>query len=247
VAQHSAAHLLSAWNPAARDPAHRRLAALLAAIDVHDGHHDDTLGQRNQRLLHLHRALVGTPLEARVRCEHCGVDSEFTVPTDAIIAAPPPPSDARIRIRSRGRTLSFRLPRMADIEAAGRQRSVSDVRRVVLERCRIDGSLDLMTDAAAERLGRELEALDQAANIVVNIACSGCRAGLAVSVDLATFVARDLDRIVGSLYREIDTIASAYGWNEASILALPPERRRRYVSLITARADVRAVAPLRAP
>jgi hypothetical protein len=54
-------------------------------------------------------------------------------------------------------------------------------------------------------------------------------------VDLATFVARDLDRVVAALYREIDTIASAYGWNESTILALPAERRRRYVAMITAR------------
>jgi hypothetical protein len=30
---------------------------------------------------------------------------------------------------------------------------------------------------------------------------------------------------------EVDTIARAYGWTEAEILALPADRRRRYLAL----------------
>lgn len=246
MAAYSATQLISVWNPAGRTPAHRRLAALLAAIDGGEACRDETLGQRNRRLLLLHRALVGTPLEARVKCAHCGVDNEFTVPTDAILASLAPASDARVRIRSQGRVLSFRLPRMADIEAASNASGFREIRRAVLEQCRIDGDLDVMTDAAAERLGREFEAFDPAANIVVNLGCSGCRAALAASVDLANFVARDLDRVVDALYREIDMIASAYGWDEPTILSLPPERRRRYVSMIATRTQVRRKVAQRA-
>jgi hypothetical protein len=57
---------------------------------------------------------------------------------------------------------------------------------------------------------------------------------------VAGFVARDLDRTLDRLYEEIHVIASAYGWDEAAILALPPERRCRYVSMIAARTPARA-------
>lgn len=242
----SADQLMSVWNTGGRAPDHRRLASLLSAVDG-DASRAETLGERNRRLLGLHRALVDAALEASVRCTHCDVDNEVTVPADAILASPASVSDAQVRVRCRGQWLSFRLPRMADIEAASRASSVHDVRRVVLEQCRIAGDLDTMTEADAERLGREFEARDPAANIVVNITCAGCQRPLRATVDLAAFVARDLDRVVDALYRDVDTIASAYGWDEQTILSLPPDRRRRYVNLIATRTHARPLAAKRTP
>lgn len=239
MATDPAARLIGAWNPSGRAPAHRRLAALLAAIDDADACRDDTLGARNRRLLLLHRTFVGGSLAAQVKCAACGMDNEFIVPADAILEMRPPAADARVRIRSKGRSLSFRLPCMTDIEAASGASSVVEVRDAVLERCRLEGDGNAISGAAAERLAREFEALDPAADIVVNITCSGCGSGLAASVDLAAFIVRGIDRVVDGLYREIDAIASAYGWDEPTILALPAERRRRYVEMIATRARPR--------
>lgn len=225
------ATLIGLWDPGSRLPAQRRLAALLAAVEDPDSIGRDTLGDRNRRLLSLHRVLVGGPLEASVICRHCSAHSEFTVPADAILATLGPGPDACVRIRRGGDTLSFRLPRMADLEDAGL--AGGDVRRAVLERCltEADAAID---DDAIEDIGRQFDALDPAANIVVNIACSGCARPIAASVEPATFVARELDRVVNGIFRDIDLIASAYGWSEQAILELPTERRRRYVAMITA-------------
>jgi hypothetical protein len=239
VATDPAARLIDAWNLSGRAPAHRRLAALLAEFDDAHANNDDTLGARNRRLLLLHRSLVGTPIDAQVTCAQCGADNEFTVPADAILAMPPPAPDACARIESEGRTLAFRLPHMADIEAARHASGSREVRRTILERCRVEGDLDAVTDAAADRLAREFEALDPAADIVVHITCAACRVALAASVDLASFVVRDVDRVVSGLYRDIDTIASEYGWDEPTILALPADRRRCYVEMIAARTHPR--------
>lgn len=233
MAARSAAALIEVWEPASRAPPHRRLAKLLAAIEGAAAISGDTLGGRNRRLLMLHSTLVGGSLEARVTCTHCAAESEFALPAEAILAAPAPGPDVRGRVRSGRRTLSFRLPRMADIEAVTTAQADGDVWRVVLERCRVGGD-GAITEAAAAQLAREFEALDPAANIVVNVACSGCARPIAASVDLAGFIARDLDRLADSLFRDIDMIASAYGWSEQQILALAPERRRRYVALIAA-------------
>src|SRR5215470_7983370 len=99
----SAADLLAVWDPTSRAPPHRRLSDLL----VHECAEmlaADTLGMRNQRLLRLHRTLVAGVLEARVACAHCAVESEFELPADSILAAPHPPPDAAVRIRSGGCT-----------------------------------------------------------------------------------------------------------------------------------------------
>lgn len=216
--------LMAAWAAGSPDPPHQRLAALLAAVVGEAAIADDTLGGRNRRLLDLHQALVGARLEAVVGCEACEARSEFVIPVEAIAASPAPAPDARVRIRAHGRTIAFRLPRMSDIEAAGGRRDA------ILQRCAL--SQAPVDAAVAKRIGERFEALDPAANVVLNIACSGCGTPIAASVDVAAFVARDLDRLVEGLFRDVDLIAGAYGWDEVSILSLPPARRRRYVAMI---------------
>lgn len=237
MASHSADLLIGAWDPSDRTPAHRRLAAFLAVAEGGNEGAGETLGERNRRILLLHRAFVGTPIEAQVACGDCGVDNEFLVPVDAILAASEAPADRSVRVRAGDKTLVFRLPRMDDVEAASTGADVDDVRRLVLERCLLEGDSDDMTEEVAGWLDEKFEALDPASNVVVHLRCSGCREAVAASVDLASFVARDFDRLVEGLYREIDALACAYGWNEATILALPPKRRGRYVGMIAARAQ----------
>lgn len=244
VAISSAAALMQSWDPAGRAPAHRRLGTLLAAIEGSEAVRDDTLGERNRRLLALHRNLVGTPLEARIACPGCATENEFALPVARILAIPLPPRDAVARLRIGRAVHTFRLPRMSDVEAlagtgpgsgsfAG---SGGGFEARVIERCRTGGKGPLPV-GAVETLGRAFDEIDPAADIAVDITCAGCRRPIATTVDIASFVARDLDRLADGLYRDIDTIASAYGWSEADILALPPSRRSRYVAMIAGRRE----------
>ncbi len=222
----SPANLIDTWALDRRLPDRRRLAVLLEAA-VGPQVQDDSPGARNRRLLALHRDLIGGALEARVACPECGVQSEFEVPCEAILAAPSPGPDVRARLREDGRTFVFRLPRMSDLEA------VADlgpaIPAALSRRCCLNGEPPA---SLAERLGRKFEALDPAANIVLAITCADCARPVAATVDLAVFVARELDRLVDGLMRDVDVIASAYGWTEEVIFALTPARRARYVAMI---------------
>jgi hypothetical protein len=228
----SPAQLIASWNPAESGTPHRRLVRLLAASANLDKLSEDTLGDRNRRLLALHRALLARALEGRVTCADCGVDSEFIVPVETIMGLPAADASIRTTVRSGRRRFTFRLPRMADVDAIEDGLGADEVRREILERCGIGGDGGDVPELVARRLGARFEALDPAADIVVRLACSGCGRRLAASVDVAGFVARDLDRLVEGLLRDVDTIAAAYGWGEERILALPAWRRRRYVELI---------------
>lgn len=219
----SPATLLHSWTKG-REPYGERLASLLAA-DSKEPVEEDTLGQRNCRLLRLHSSLGGGPLEATVACPKCATQNEFVVPAEAVLATPAAKPDARVILKVGRRRLAFRLPRMKDLEGS---------REAIVERCRLEGE-GAIGKAAIERLGRRFEALDPAANIVLRLNCSQCAAPIAASVDVATFVGRELDRLVDRLIGEIDIIASAYGWNESEILALPPRRRRLYADMILSR------------
>lgn len=234
----TAADLLHLWEPGAAAPPGPRLTALLTAVSS-DAIDIDTLGQRNRRLLAMQQALVGGAIEAHVLCQACATDNEFVVPAAAILDTPEPSPGSAVEIAHGEARYRFRVPTMADLDAAGQAGAVADT---VLARCRLAGPATIPPAIAAE-VERQFDALDPAANIVVDIACAGCGAAIVATVDIAQFVARDLDRLVDGLMRDIDVIASAYGWDEPAVLALPPGRRRRYVAMIASRrVPLRALA-----
>ena len=222
------AQLLNLWEPDSRGTASARLAALLAAVEG-PGIDADTLGQRNRRLLQLQQDLVGGSIAAHVACAACATDNEFEVPAGAILATPEPAAGAVVAVGDGRRHYRFRLPTMRDL--AGLH---GGVREAVLLRCQLTGPRAIPAAVAASIEAR-FEALDPAANIVVNIGCAGCCASIAATVDIGDLVACDLDRLADALLRDIDTIASTYGWDEAAVLALPATRRRRYIAMIAAR------------
>jgi len=222
--------VLQLWEPGSRLPPHRRLAALLDAAGIADSC-AETLGARNRRLARMHAELVGRSIEAQVQCAKCGTDNEFVVPRDAIAAIVPPSPDAVINVDTAGHRRHFRLPVMADLEAID---PAAPVGPQLARRCSLDDE-GAAAPAYPEGLEAAFEALDPAADVTVSIDCAGCGIRIEASVDMAAFVARDLDRLAQGLYREIDAIAGAYGWREDEILALPPSRRRRYMAIISSR------------
>lgn len=228
----SAAQLIALWDGSPAVSAHRRLEPLLAAMEPGAALGRDTLGVRNRRLLALHRSLSDAPLDARLRCAACGTDNEFAVPAASILDCRAPDPAARAVVRSGRRRLTFRLPLMADIEAAPGP-AAEDALAHIVARCRIGGKPgERVCAPVLARLAARFESLDPAARIVVALRCAECRGALRATIDIAEFVAADVERIVDRLLREIDVIARAYGWTEHDILALPAARRRRYVAMI---------------
>jgi hypothetical protein len=227
----SAAQLFALWEPSSAAPAHRQLEPLVAALFAGEAIGRDTLGARNRRLLALHAELSEAPIEARLRCSECGTDNAFEVPAADILACPVPDADTRVRVRSGNRRLIFRLPCMADLAAAAGD--PADPLGLIVARCRTGGKGPVPASVIA-RLSARFEALDPAARILVDLGCAECGSPIRASVDLAEFVAAGVARLVDRLQREIHVVAGAYGWSERAILALPAERRRRYVAMIAA-------------
>lgn len=236
---HDPLTLLDHWSVEPGPAAHARLAALLVARGADEpALAKESLGERNRRLIALHDDWVAGEIEARVTCAACTTANSFSVPKAAMRALPPPPPDAVASVAHGGRSLRFRLPTMADIAAVAGLGDTPAMRAAMLDRCVLDRDavpapqLDAATIDAIEA---EFDRLDPLASIVVESTCSDCGAAIAARVDLAAFVAADIDRIHAALFRDIDAIASAYGWTEATIVALPADRRARYVAMIADR------------
>lgn len=231
--------LLDHWSVEPGPAAHGRLAALLVARGADEpALAKESLGERNRRLIALHDDWAAGEIEARVACTACTTANSFSVPKAAMRALPPPPPDAGISVEHGGRSLRYRLPTMADIAVVAGIGDMSAMRAAMIDRCALDsdGVPASQLDAATiDAIEAEFDRLDPLASIVVESACSDCAAAIAARVDLAAFVAADVDRIHAALLRDIDAIASAYGWTEATIVALPADRRARYVAMIADR------------
>ena len=219
--------LIDRWDTGAGQTAHRRLAALLGdEAELAD----DTLGRRNRRLIALHEHWVDRPIMAHVACPQCGTANEFALPLAAMKEQDDPSPDVRANVAGR----SFRLPTMADLAAVGADPVA------LAQRCAVGRHPPLAPDRL-RTLGDAFEALDPLAKLAVTSHCNKCGEAVAADVDLAEFVVAELTRFVDLLLRDVDVIAGAYGWGERDILALPPERRARYVALIAGRRGPRAL------
>ncbi len=224
--------ILSGWDFDSRQAAQHRVARFLALTNPPSELRKDTLGQRNYRLLELHEQLFGAPIEARVKCASCDADNEFALPKAAMLGSGDFDPDTCVAVDRGDRSYRLRLPRIADIEAAAQ--AGGDIKRQLLQRCRLDeGPPPDELDLAA--IEAELERLDPLANLAIETACAHCQAPILATVELADFIARDIDRVAAALLRDIDTIAVGYGWSEQAIIALPAARRARYVQMIAAR------------
>ena len=212
-----AAALISGWTGTGAP--HARLDRLLHAALPAELLATDSLGQRNQRLLALNAALGLPAPEAVAACPACGTLAEFRLPADDLLALPAPQTDM---VEAGGHR--FRLPRMADVLAASPL--------PLAQRCHADGAP--VPASIAEAAGRALDAADPAADVVIDLDCSACGTAFRAAVDIAALVADAIDRLVAGLYRDVDALARAYGWREADIVALPAERRRRYVAMVRA-------------
>ena len=220
----SAAATLELWDAAhALPPAERAVA--LACVDGGDADKVARLpvGRRDARLLRLHAGA----LEATAACPHCGVDAEFSLDVDALLAradeaAVPAPLEVG------GRVISWRSPDSRDVAAASEAADLVEAERVLLERCL--GMSDVDED---ERLAvtTAMAEADPLAEVLVDMACPACGEAFVAELDVASFVWSEVRARALGLLREVDTLARAYGWTEAQVLALGDARRRAYLEL----------------
>lgn len=73
---------------------------------------------------------------------------------------------------------------------------------------------------------------DPQAELVIDMQCPECGQGFSALFDSAQFYLREIGQRAGQLYRDIHTLALAYHWSEADILALPFQRRQMYLNLL---------------
>jgi hypothetical protein len=236
----------------------QRITDLLATVTLRIGEHAPvnadlarhlTAGDRERLLIACAAATLGESVDVVARCPRAECRELIDLSVDLVALLQPMqgarPPDHLLAVGSDvgGRTLRFRLPTGADLEAAA-QIAIDDAgaaRASLLDACLLD-----IVDERDTPVARELEpavaaaledaiaALDPMAECTAAGDCPACGEPIRSLVDGFALLCSAVvtpDRLLA----EIDSVARVYHWSEAEILALPLPRRRRYLELIHAR------------
>ena len=218
--------LLSAVHPqASRDE--------LAALDV---------ARRDRLLLDLRESLFGGLLQMRSRCPRCATALEFSMHGDALrlqTDAEDAAAAGGLHTFSHGDVvLCFRLPTSADLaDAAALDAAAARAR--VLQRCvsnATQAGVPVTTAALSEDvLGPLLRRMGERAAVadtVIDCCCPACACAYQSTLDIGSFLWAEWAAHAQRLLDEVHALASAYGWSERDILALPPVRRFAYLDRV---------------
>jgi hypothetical protein len=74
---------------------------------------------------------------------------------------------------------------------------------------------------------------DPQADVQLALTCPACGHQWEATFDIASFFWSEIDSWAHRILREVHTLASAYGWREADILAMSPQRRQLYLEMVS--------------
>jgi hypothetical protein len=170
------------------------------------------LGEADRLLLEVHERVLGRPLEHTVTCPGCGALT--TLPLGRADVGEHAPRSAWC-----GPGSGLREPTYADLRAARGDGAA------LLEACRIG-------DARAPATLDDLAAVEGSLCGPLRSSCAECGQALEVDVDVLALVLAGLAVLRVEVDREVHLLATGYGWDLATIEALPDDRRHRLATLV---------------
>lgn len=230
-----ATELLSLWERGT--PRHALDRAALLAATAHpewpaDQVVDLPLGTIGASLLRLRAANFGPRIEAHADCRHCGERLAFTLDVAELLrSASPESADTPTSPSTEVAGLRVRAPSLRDL-AAVTDLTPEAAADALLARCTLSGQGKPQDEATRAQVEQALEALDPQADLAFTLNCVACGRQDMAQLDTAALLWEELTVRAGALLHEVHSLASAYGWSEAQILALSPARRAHYLALV---------------
>ena len=240
--------LLALWERGEREHPVDRALTILEAFT---GESRDTLAwlairRRDALLIASRVAAFGPLVEGVAECEACAckLDTRVDLSVHASLNADEAAASDRGTVEVAGRTIAFRLPDSRDLASIVHCAEPGAAARALVARCiEVDEANDAIDAIDAngprevdpsviEAVGDAIERLSDASSIELAMTCPDCGHALRFAVDIGEFLWDELSARARHLIEDVDVLASAYGWSEAAILALPDARRRRYLELL---------------
>ncbi len=237
----TSAELLSAWERGQGQPPVRQALALLTAAQP-DASLDDlarlSIGRRDAALLALRSQVFGSRLTSVVACPTCSEQLELTFDAAEIGGESLALSAESLALTVGEYSVRFRLPNSLDV-AAAQGSDAGAVRAALLDRCILEARCGDEPVAAGELPAEVISAVagqmaeaDPMADIQISLTCPACRHAWQATLDIVSYFWAELQAWAYRLLAEVHTLAFAYGWGEADILALSPWRRQFYLGMV---------------
>lgn len=237
------ASILDVWERGLHQPLQRKVIALLAAVSPGSSDADIAalpLGTRDAMLLDLRERLFGPDLATIATCPQCGERLEAGFAIDDIRVPPPDPSDAEGVVTVGTNRIRFRVPNTADLLAAAEHADPAAAHRLLLERCLIEAHDSngrpvvpaALPPVALPAISAQMARADPGAVVDLAFVCPACGTAFEAVFDVASFLIKEIHAWAQQMLRDIHSLARAFGWREADILALSPTRRRLYLDMV---------------
>jgi hypothetical protein len=236
--------VLAAWERGIAQAQPARAITLLLAGRPDLGEQDAaaiSIPARDLALLRLRGRSFGSTLSGFSECPSCGDRLEFALPETAVAATLRSAADAEHKLEIERWVIRLRLANTADVAAAAALSDLDDARSMLLTRCTevTDAedaavSFGALPENARDQALAHLQAMHEAAELTVALACPACGAKDTVALDLSGFLWAEVRHAARLLLEEVHELAWAYGWNEEAILAMSPPRRQAYLERLRA-------------
>jgi hypothetical protein len=177
------------------------------------------------QLLRLRQISFGPDLQGCLPCAVCGARLEFTLNLPRMIDHLEAEAAKVGSISTATRQAS-----LCDLRAVMGEEDPHEARRALLEHCLRNGDV-------GEEFASEEEALDaftqlhRGAELVGQATCAECGQSQEFDFDIARFLWAEVRNRALGLLREVHELATAYGWFEAEILRMTPQRRQAYLEM----------------
>lgn len=239
----SAQEMLNVWERGTTQvPLVRALTLLAAALPEMS---DEALwqlsiGERNARLLTLREWMLGSRFTGTATCPRCGERLELDFDA-AELRSQPRTVSRELSARIDDYRVRFRLPTSQDVIAIANDSNAELARQALLANCIT--SVETSGEQQAERtlpapvvdaIAEQMAQADPQANVELALTCPNCNHAWQAAFDIVTYFWSEINTWAIRILRDIHTLARAYGWREADILALSPQRRQIYLNLVGA-------------
>ena len=200
-----------------------------------------SIGQRDRYLLAIREATFGTELASFTRCPACQEPLEFTCTTTDITVLPDVEASSQMyQVSIDGYELAFRVPNSLDLAAIVHCSNLIVAQQLLIDRCVLRASryaVDMtpadLPEAVTRALVEQMAEHDPQAEIQIALTCPACEHCWSQLFDISAFIWVEIAAYAKRLLRETHTLARAYGWREADILALSATRRAFYLEMVT--------------
>jgi hypothetical protein len=238
----NAAQLLEVWERGVGQSLPRRARALLVA--AHPEWSDEdlatmTIGQCNAALLRLREKLFGSEFRTVADCPACAAQLESTFSAADIEpeSAVAPAGEHALEVD--GYRIAFRLPTSCDAVVLTDGVPEEDPVRALLDRCLLRASdpagtpltAAALPDVVVAAVASQMAFADSQADVQLTFSCPTCGHHWQALFDITGFLWKEIHAWAQRTLRDVDHLASAYGWRESDVLALSPSRRQIYVEL----------------